>query len=46
MTELRHFFGERLCSLAQWELQFMYDQMDGLIIAYESVYGPLPEGIL
>lgn len=28
------------------DLPYMHDQMDGLIIAYESVYGLLPEGIL
>lgn len=48
------FFGGSIIAIAggidfagTWfELQFMYDQMDGLVIAYESVYGLLPEGIL
>lgn len=29
-----------------FDLSFMYDQMDGLVLAYETVYGQLPEGIL
>lgn len=39
-------FGAMTYVYMWFELSFMYDQMDGLVLAYETVYGQLPEGIL
>lgn len=39
-------FGAMTYVYTWFELSFTYDQMDGLVLAYETVYGPLPEGIL
>lgn len=32
--------------VVSFDLHFMHGQMEDLKLAYESVYGPLPEGIL